>query len=1295
MRWVPIAQSWPALQAEPGWRGIRKTRLGREIAFALGLLVATLVDAASVKLTHDGTGNLVSVISTSPGVPTIVTPPLGVALADPGDSVSLSVSITSASPVSYQWKFNGDDIPGANGDTLFVPNVTVANEGSYTVVITNSSGSVTSDPAVVTVNTAQVIAWGRNNNGQSTVPAGLNHVVAIASGGNHSLALRADGTVAAWGLNDSGQTTIPGGLNNVVAIAAGGIHSLALKADGTIVAWGYNGNFQTTVPAGLANVKAIAAGSGHNLALKADGTVVGWGYNFYGQASVPVGLNSVVAIAAGGNTSMALKSDGTVVQWGQIDTGFGSVPKPANLSGVVAIATGGWDTLLALKSDGTVVAWGSGLGVDRFPPTLSNVVAIAAGGVHGLALKSDGTVVGWGADSDRQTGPSLGLQRVIAIAAADNASMALLAEDLREDDPVILNTPDFLTGLDSSVHYQINAQNHPTLYGATGLPDGLVLNTATGLITGTPTVSGIFAVVLSATNSSGTTQKNLTLKVNLPVPAIALASLPRVAVGNAFNIQLTASNSPTTFQATGLPDDVSLNQATGLISGTVSVPGTFPITLSATNTYGSGPSTVLNLEVQTILVWGRNDDQQTVVPPGLSTVVALAPGITHVLGLKADGTVTAWGSSTSSASSVPVGLSGVVAVSAGNFSSLALRSNGTLVAWGNNAFQLPAGLTHIAAISSRNNHCLALKADGTVVAWGSNGSGESNVPAGLSGVVAIAAGHDFSLALKSDGTVVAWGSNSSGQATVPGGLNNVVAIAAGVDHSLALKSDGTVVGWGHNVSDDTILPAGTGPVVAIAAGSFFSQALKADGSVVAWGSSSSSETPFPLPAATNVISVGCGHSNGVALFTTRVDGTKPVIINAPFAMARLTNAFQLRVRALNTPTSFGATGLPGGLSINSTTGVISGTPTVVGTFNVTLSATNAAGNTTQSLSLKVLPTGTPDIAVEQPAGTNLVSGNSSKSFGTVVVGNSSSLTFTIKNTGSNAALNLGTITIDGTNSSDFSVTTNPPASVAAAGSTTFVVRFSPTALGSKSATLHIPSDDPDEGSFAIAITGTGAPPPGVVEINGTAFTVNENGVSAAILLKRTNGTGGSVTVKITSTNGTAFAGSDFTASATNTATFNDGSSTATGFVPIFNSPSTSEPNETFTVTISSPGNGATLGVQTSATVTIMDSSSLSTLLDSTPPLAPVINAPAANALFPLNDGGAVTISGTATDTQGVKRVQVSLDGINFVDASLVPPGAPTTAFSTTVVPKGGVNTVQVKSTDYANRVSPSPHAVSG
>ena len=226
-----------------------------------------------------------------------------------------------------------------------------------------------------------VVAWGRNDEGQTTVRdfPSLGDVVAIAAGGGHTVALKQieDGTVVAWGHNGYGQTKVPAGLNGVVAIAAGGTHTVVLMAfkAGSVGAWGYNSDGQTTVPAGLrgdgrrdgqldlsggriqtnAGVVAIAAGRSHTVALKQDGTVVAWGENDKGQTTVPAAVNvqlgdlwRVVAIAAGYSHTVALEQDGTVFAWGENDKGQTTVP--AGLSGVVAIAAGSNHTV-ALRLD--------------------------------------------------------------------------------------------------------------------------------------------------------------------------------------------------------------------------------------------------------------------------------------------------------------------------------------------------------------------------------------------------------------------------------------------------------------------------------------------------------------------------------------------------------------------------------------------------------------------------------------------------------------------------------------------------------------------------------------------------------------------------------------------------------------------------------------------------------------------------------------------------------------------------------------------------------------------------------
>jgi hypothetical protein len=81
-------------------------------------------------------------------------------------------------------------------------------------------------------------------------------------------------------------------------------------------------------------------------------------------------------------------------------------------------------------------------------------------------------------------------------------------------------------------------------------------------------------------------------------------------------------------------------------------------------------------------------------------------------------------------------------------------------------------------------------------------------------------------------------------------------------------------------------------------------------------------------------------------------------------------------------------------------------------------------------------------------------------------------TFTIQNTGT-GTLNITGSAITGANAGDFTITTPPASSVAPAGSTTIQVSFLAGALGARTATLEITSDDGDESPFNFSIQGTG------------------------------------------------------------------------------------------------------------------------------------------------------------------------------------------------------------------------------
>ena len=232
-----------------------------------------------------------------------------------------------------------------------------------------------------------VAAVGYNEDGQCNV-SGWTDIVAVAAGGNHTVGLKADGTVAAVGYNEDGQCNVSG-WTDIVAVAAGGNHTVGLKADGTVMAVGSNGYGQCDV-SGWRDIVAVAAGSSHTVGLKADGTVVAVGNNYRGRCNVS-DWTDIVAISAGNRHTVGLKADGTVVAVGWNKYG------QCNVSGwtdIVAISAGS-DSTVGLKADGTVVAVGDNEYGQCDVSDWTDIVAISVDD-HTVGLKKDGTVVAVG-----------------------------------------------------------------------------------------------------------------------------------------------------------------------------------------------------------------------------------------------------------------------------------------------------------------------------------------------------------------------------------------------------------------------------------------------------------------------------------------------------------------------------------------------------------------------------------------------------------------------------------------------------------------------------------------------------------------------------------------------------------------------------------------------------------------------------------------------------------------------------------------------------------------------------------
>jgi hypothetical protein len=139
-------------------------------------------------------------------------------------------------------------------------------------------------------------------------------------------------------------------------------------------------------------------------------------------------------------------------------------------------------------------------------------------------------------------------------------------------------------------------------FSAGGLPAGLILDPATGVITGTPTMAGTFGVTLTASDSSDTISMKLRMTI-APSDTSAFhwefIALPTAVVDESYTrqpaIELVARNGGTvTYTATGLPDGILFNTSTGELSGTATEVGEYPVAFTADDST-SGESLTLSL----------------------------------------------------------------------------------------------------------------------------------------------------------------------------------------------------------------------------------------------------------------------------------------------------------------------------------------------------------------------------------------------------------------------------------------------------------------------------------------------------------------------------------------------------------------------------------------------------------------------------------------------------------------------------------------------------------------------------
>jgi hypothetical protein len=117
---------------------------------ALLFLLTIFARAQDSQFLFDPNGNLFVQTGASTAPPQIIGQPQNRMVA-PGDSASFFVVAKDTRALTYQWRFNGANIPGATNDAVLLQNISTNNEGEYRGVLTNPSGSVTSAPALLII----------------------------------------------------------------------------------------------------------------------------------------------------------------------------------------------------------------------------------------------------------------------------------------------------------------------------------------------------------------------------------------------------------------------------------------------------------------------------------------------------------------------------------------------------------------------------------------------------------------------------------------------------------------------------------------------------------------------------------------------------------------------------------------------------------------------------------------------------------------------------------------------------------------------------------------------------------------------------------------------------------------------------------------------------------------------------------------------------------------------------------------------------------------------------------------
>lgn len=536
------------------------------------------------------------------------------------------------------------------------------------------------------------------------------------------------------------------------------------------------------------------------------------------------------------------------------------------------------------------------------------------------------------------------------------------------------------------ISYQTTATSYPHAFGATNLPAGLSINTTTGLVTGSVATAGVYTANISATNTVGTGSAPVVFTIsNTPVPPSAPSNLAVSSLAaNSGTLYWTASTGSASISTYEIKRNGGVVATTSNAQWVMSdlVPSTaYAFSVRALDSRG---------------LWSQWSDEVSgnfnVTTPALGSGTLLATTTfshigaaiqTYVVPSSADYIVVkAWGGGGSGISRTynftnNQNYGGRGAFVSATYEVSPNEAINILVAGGgnNSVGGWPGGGDGGNGLGGGGGHSQITTSRGTIWAAGGGGAGYFSAywpyegqHGGNGGAQSGSAGGSSSLGVGGGGgTLSGAGLGGTLPVTSPGAPGNAGGFGrGGSGGSAGWGAVGGAGGGGSGYfgggsgglrSGVWLDSMGTPWYSAVAGGGGGGGASNASGPAtnVSYSTTGTSDPHYPNSTIGQGGAPGSAGGNGaVVLLAYRYASPQaPAIEAVAPTVARTNQAIELWIPARHRPTSYAATGLPDGLTINTDTGLISGSPTTAGAYTASVTATNATG-TSSAVSVEFL-----------------------------------------------------------------------------------------------------------------------------------------------------------------------------------------------------------------------------------------------------------------------------------------------------------------------------------------------------